>query len=70
LAGFGEGRPESELPAASAGFPPGVFLQLLFGRRTLAELRHILPDVWATPEAEVLLDILFPRRPSHVVPVA
>lgn len=53
-----------------AGFPPGVFLQLVFGRRTLAELRHILPDVWATERTESILRVLFPRQASHVLPVS
>jgi len=69
LAGVTDGRPGPHLPAAAAGLPPGVILQVIFGRRTLPELRHILPDVWATPDAELLLDIIFPMRPSHLLPV-
>lgn len=52
-----------------AGFPPLVFLQLVFGRRALHELRHVLPDVWATDEAEPILNVLFPKRYSHVMPI-
>jgi hypothetical protein len=55
--------------SAKAGFPPLVFLQLLFGRKSLKQLREFLPDVWATDEAAVLLDTLFPARPSYVVEV-
>ncbi len=69
LTGIEEGRPGPYLPDAVAGLPPGVILQLVFGRRTVAELRYILPDVWATPEAELLLGTLFPARPSHLLPV-
>lgn len=52
-----------------AGFPPGIFLQLLFGYRDLAELRHAFPDVWTKGEARALLPTLFPRRASWVVPL-
>jgi hypothetical protein len=54
---------------AKAGFPPLVFLQLLFGYRSLDELRRIYPDVWAAGEATALLNALFPRRPSMLVPL-
>lgn len=50
-----------------AGFPPLVFLQLLFGHRSLAELRDAFPDVRADDETTALLDILFPKRPSWVI---
>jgi hypothetical protein len=52
----------------SAGFPPLVFLKLLFGHRSLDELRHAFPDVRASAGAEHLLDTLFPTRPSFVLP--
>ena len=54
---------------AKAGFPPLVFLQALFGYRSLDELRRIYPDVWAEGEATALLDALFPKRPSLLVPL-
>lgn len=49
-----------------ASFPPLVFLQLLFGHRSLAELRAAFPDVRADDEATPLLDTLFPKRLSWV----
>ena len=49
-----------------ASFPPLVFLQLLFGRRSLAELRDAFPDVRALPEAAALLEALFPKRISRI----
>lgn len=52
-----------------AGFPPLVFLQMLFGYRNLDELRHAFPDVWAKGEARALLPTLFPQRASWVVPL-
>ncbi len=59
---------ENELKANCA-FPPLVFLQLLFGYRSLSDLRATFPDCWAVDEAAVLLDILFPRLYSNVIPV-
>jgi hypothetical protein len=55
-----------EWGSAQAGFPPLVFLQLLFGHRSLDELRRAFPDVQAEDEALPLLRILFPRLPSFV----
>lgn len=54
---------------AAAGFPPLVFLQVLFGHRTLDELQHMFPDVWVKGEMEVVLKTLFPARPSFVLPL-
>jgi ribosomal protein S18 acetylase RimI-like enzyme len=54
---------------ADAGFPPRVVWQMLFGRHTLAELRDVLPDVWAKDETWFLLDALLPKQRSFVVAV-
>jgi hypothetical protein len=54
---------------AHAGFPPLVFLQLLFGYRSLDELRATFPDVWASPAAALLLNVLFPTQISVVHPL-
>jgi hypothetical protein len=48
------------------GFPPLALLQLLFGRKSLLELREFLPDAWANDQAAVLLDALFPKQYSCV----
>ena len=53
----------------NAGFPPLVFLQLLFGYRSLDELRYAFPDVFANDEVELLLKVLFPSRPSWAIPL-
>ena len=50
-----------------AAFPGLTFLQLLFGFRSLSELRHAFPDCYAGGETALLLDILFPRRHSYPV---
>lgn len=54
---------------AGAGFPPLVFLQLLFGRRSLEELDAWHDDVWADDEPAMLLNILFPKQQSWVLPL-
>jgi hypothetical protein len=52
-------------------FPDLTFLDLLFGRRSMEELRYIYPDCDASNNgAAVLLDILFPRKASCVVPLS
>ena len=54
-------------PKPQAEFPPLVFLRLLFGHDSLAELSAFLPDVSADDEAKMLLDTLFPKRVSWVI---
>lgn len=55
------------LEDGDAAFPEQTFLHLLFGHRSLAELRHMFVDCWANNEATVLLPILFPKRPSCLI---
>jgi len=52
-----------------AGFPPLVFLPLLFGYRSLDELRDMYPDVHCSDDAEPLLKALFPKAFSNVLPL-
>lgn len=54
---------------AGAGFPPLVFSQLLFGYRSLAELRNIYPDVWADDTTRPVLEALFPQRAAWILPL-
>jgi hypothetical protein len=55
------------LDEADLGCPPLLFLKLLFGYRSLAELRTMFPDVGTKDQAAALLiDILFPKQPSQV----
>ena len=61
----------SQADPEDAGFPGLSFLQLLFGYRSLAELRQQYADCFAGgDEPAVLLDALFPKRASNVWPVA
>ena len=52
-----------------ARFPPLVFLQVLFGYRSLDTLRAVFPDVVVNDNVEVLMKALFPFRPSWVLPL-
>jgi N-acetylglutamate synthase-like GNAT family acetyltransferase len=62
-------EPDSKKDWDGAGFPPLVFLQLLFGHRSLDELRYAFPDCWADEEPALLLKALFPKQPSWVIPL-
>lgn len=54
-----------------AGFPDLTFLQLLFGYRSMMELRYAFADCWAgSSGAQALLDALFPKQPSSVWPIS
>lgn len=61
--------PDSDHSWDGAGFPPLVFLQLLFGYRSLSELRYAFPDCWVDEEPALLLNALFPKRVSLVFPL-
>ncbi len=50
-----------------AHFPNLTFLQLLFGYRSMDEVDMAFADCYANEEARILLDILFPKRPSLVI---
>jgi GNAT superfamily N-acetyltransferase len=56
-------------PAADASIPALMFLQLLFGYRSLTDLRLAFPDVQASDRGQLLLDALFPTRVSWVLPL-
>lgn len=63
-------RPNPQWKTGSqAGFPPLVFLQLLFGHRSLHELCYAFHDVWAEDDARPVLDVLFPAQASWVLPL-
>jgi predicted acetyltransferase len=70
---FDHGRltPEPWTPTdhedGDARFPANVFLQLLLGYRSLAELEHAFADCQVDSEkTSVLLNSLFPKRPSSI----
>jgi len=64
-------RPTPVGHEGDSAFPELTFLQLLFGYRSLDELRAAFPDIWTwKDDAYVLLNTLFPRQPSHIWPVS
>jgi hypothetical protein len=63
--------PSPEWHSGNAAFPGLTFLQLLFGYRSLAELRYAFADCWASgDETSALLNILFPKQASLVWPIS
>ena len=50
-----------------AEFPWHLFWNVVFGYRTVAEMSAVLPDVWANQKGAALLEILFPRKKSHLI---
>lgn len=55
----------------SVAFPERTFLQVLFGYRSLDEVRQSFPDCWYDKEeTRALINILFPKKLSDVFPVA
>ncbi|OGN74352.1 MAG: hypothetical protein A2X25_05530 [Chloroflexi bacterium GWB2_49_20] len=54
-----------------AAFPDLTFLQLLFGYRTFDELQLSFADCWdKADEVRILLNVLFPKQSSLVLPLA
>jgi hypothetical protein len=54
----------------AAGFPGLTFLQILFGYRALDELQSAFADCWVQDdEPRVLLNALFPKQPSQILPM-
>jgi hypothetical protein len=56
-------------PRAQAGFPPLVFLKLLFGYQGIPELRRVFPDVYVNAEVRTLVEALFPPLNSWLLPL-
>lgn len=57
-------RPPIMGEGADACLPHDTFLMLLFGRKSLTEIRSWHHEAHASTEATQLLDILFPKQPS------
>lgn len=65
-----EGYPYNLLEEGDAAFPDLTFLQLLFGFRSIDELRLSFADLFThNNDALVLLRSLFPKRPSRAIPM-
>jgi hypothetical protein len=57
-------RPPIMGEGADACLPYDTFLMLLFGRKSLTDIRFWHHEAHASTEATQLLDILFPKNPS------
>ncbi len=66
-----ENLPQTKLEGCSSAFPDLTFLQLVFGYRSLDEIRYAFADCWCNEDnAKPLLEALFPRRPSDIWPIS
>lgn len=63
-------RPKVKEDEGAAAFPNLTFLQLVFGYRSLQEVRHAYADCWANENARVLLEVLFPKKHSCIWPIS
>ena len=60
-------KPQPDRNSGDAGFPELTFLQLVFGYRSLSELKYAFADCWTRgDQTAILLDILFPKMASSV----
>jgi hypothetical protein len=51
----------------NAGFPMLTFLQILFGHRSVDELKHAFPDCWWSDEStRIIISTLFPKKNSNL----
>lgn len=61
-------KPAPETHSEGAAFPGLTFLQLLFGYRSLVELKEAFPDIRTrSTEAYALLNFLFPKKPCNLL---
>jgi len=60
-----------ELADSSAHFPPLVFLHLVFGHRSMQELKYAFTDCGTKDDENAhFVDALFPKKPSEVWAIA
>lgn len=62
----------NEAPAIDkedAAFPYDMFLNVVFGHRTVSDLNAVLPDAYANRKATILLEALFPKQSSWIMPL-
>jgi len=71
LTGAEPWQPGPKEQEGDAAFPGLTFLQLLFGYRSLEELKASFADCWwKSDETRAVLEALFPKKPSQVMPVS
>jgi hypothetical protein len=66
-----EARQPTPSERGTDAFPDVTFLQLVFGYRTLEELRYAIADCWVEhDDTPAVLEALFPGRDSDGWPIA
>lgn len=64
-------KPSPRTYSGNAAFPDLTFLKLIFGYRSMDELKFAFPDCITESDSDhALLDILFPKQASNVWPVS
>jgi GNAT superfamily N-acetyltransferase len=52
-----------------AAFPFDTFLNVVFGHRTVKDLNAVLPEAYANRKATILLEAMFPKKSSWIMPL-
>jgi hypothetical protein len=61
-------EPRNPTDYGDLGLPGSIILQLIFGRSSFEELRAAFPDTTSySDEAQILIDILFPKKHSNLL---
>lgn len=63
-------KPKVKEDEGMAAFPNLTFLQLVFGYRSLAEIRHAYADCWVSEPIRAVLETIFPKKCSDVTPIS
>jgi hypothetical protein len=61
---------EMEDEDSDAAFPYSYFINVLLGHRTTREITHIIREAYANRKARVLMEAMFPRQRSWLMPLA
>jgi hypothetical protein len=70
LAAVEDWKPKIKEDEGAAAFPNLTFLHLVFGYRSIDDIRSAFIDCYANDEAKVLLEALFPKKASSVWPIS
>jgi len=70
LVGIETWKPAPVGHAGNVAFPGLTFLQMLFGYRSLDDLKYAFPDCWTEgDESAAVLNVLFPKKASNVTAI-
>ncbi len=54
----------------NGGFPDNSFLNVIFGKNSVDELRAVYADCWVDKTGQIAVDTLFPKKRSLIYPIA